>query len=93
MGVNMGDSFRSGIVPMHSTGGNGGGTTTLARQLTGLGLTMQMSGGGLTPTRQLMGRSPSPTKMIGVRPKSVIGTRRGEEGRGMFLVRQMTGGL
>lgn len=79
------------ISQMQMTGGNGS-TTTLARQLTGLGLTMQMSGGGLTPTRQLMSRSPSPTKM---RPKSVIGMRggvgRAEEGRGMYLVRQMTG--
>ncbi|KAI0094729.1 hypothetical protein BDY19DRAFT_914262 [Irpex rosettiformis] len=60
----------------------------------------QLTGGGLSPTRQL---SSSPTKMHdgprpGVgrypRPKSVIGTRStgSGEGRGMFLVRQLTGG-
>ncbi len=60
----------------------------------------QLTGGGLSPTRQL---SSSPTKMFDgprpgagryPRPKSVIGTRttEGGEGRGMFLVRQLTGG-
>ncbi|KAI0348658.1 hypothetical protein BDW22DRAFT_1350908 [Trametopsis cervina] len=79
--------------------------TTLARQFTGLGggdgdVLRQLTGGGLSPTRQL---SSSPTKMfdgprpgIGryARPKSVIGTRStgSGEGRGMFLVRQLTGG-
>ncbi|TCD66366.1 hypothetical protein EIP91_001415 [Steccherinum ochraceum] len=82
------------------------GTTTIARQFTGLGgpgpdpaLLRQLSGGGLSPTRQL---SSSPTKMhdgprAGTprypRPKSVTGVRStGGEGRGMFLVRQLTGG-
>ena len=88
-GENMGRTGRMQM-QMQMTGGSTN-TTTLARQLTGLGLTMQMSGGGLTPTRQLMSRSPSPTKMMNARPKSVIGIRRAEEGRGMFLVRQMTG--
>ena len=94
------------------------GTTTLARQFTGLGvepgvssLMRQITGGGgqLSPTRQLgLDRSGSPTKGMAERhssmkplgrerrprPKSVIGTRGGksvDEGRGMFLVRQMTG--
>ncbi|EPQ60819.1 hypothetical protein GLOTRDRAFT_135433 [Gloeophyllum trabeum ATCC 11539] len=94
-------SFWSGrsIVPQTT------GTTTLARQFTGLSgggdaaLTRQLTGGGLSPTRQL---SSSPTKQLGAatsgkfpRPKSVIGLRTAksvDEGRGMFLVRQMTGG-
>ncbi|KAF9068091.1 hypothetical protein BDP27DRAFT_1327923 [Rhodocollybia butyracea] len=75
------------------------GTTTLARQFTGLSggdgngpLLKQLTGGGLSPTRSL-----SPTKQLGSfrpRPKSVIGMRSSksvDEGRGMFLVRQMTG--
>ncbi|KAF9229437.1 hypothetical protein BS17DRAFT_743516 [Gyrodon lividus] len=78
------------------------GTTTIARQFTGrgggdAGIMRQLTGGGLSPTRQLTN---SPTKQLGLvtprpRPKSVIGTRSGksvDEGRGMFLVRQMTGG-
>ncbi|KAL4064952.1 hypothetical protein V8B97DRAFT_1985737 [Scleroderma yunnanense] len=100
------------LVPMftgRSTGGDAfskvtpqiTGTTTIARQFTGLrtgdGVMRQLTGGGLSPTRQLAG---SPTKQIGLatprpRPKSVIGMRSGksvDEGRGMFLVRQMTGG-
>ncbi|KAG1716549.1 hypothetical protein ID866_601 [Astraeus odoratus] len=75
------------------------GTTTIARQFTGLrggdaALMRQLTGGSLSPTRQLAG---SPTKQLGTprpRPKSVIGMRSGksvDEGRGMFLVRQMTG--
>lgn len=92
----------SGQVAPQSTG-----TTTIARQFTGVGggdaaLTRQMTGGGLSPTRQL---SSSPTKLydgprpgsgrIFPRPKSVTGIRsiKGDgEGRGMFLVRQLTGG-
>ncbi|OBZ79411.1 hypothetical protein A0H81_00650 [Grifola frondosa] len=92
-----------GAVPQQFTG-----TTTLARQFTGLGggtdaaLMRQLTGGGLSPTRQL---SSSPTKMYDgprpgarnyPRPKSAIGMRstksEGGEGRGMFLVRQLTGG-
>ncbi|OSD06093.1 hypothetical protein PYCCODRAFT_1384167 [Trametes coccinea BRFM310] len=84
------------------------GTTTLARQFTGLGgsdpaLMRQLTGGGLSPTRQL---TSSPTKMFDgpsrpasryPRPKSAIGfaartKSEGGEGRGMFLVRQLTGG-
>jgi hypothetical protein len=76
------------------------GTTTVARQFTGMGsdsgLLRQMTG-GLGPTRSI-----SPTKQLGIlnnsglkpRPKSVIGmrnTKSTEEGRGMFLVRQLTG--
>ncbi|KAI0778054.1 hypothetical protein BD413DRAFT_98031 [Trametes elegans] len=90
-----------GVAPQ-STG------TTLARQFTGLGssdpaLMRQLTGGGLSPTRQL---TSSPTKMFdgprpGVsrypRPKSAIGfaartKSEGGESRGMFLVRQLTGG-
>jgi len=79
------------------------GTTTIARQFTGLGgsgsgsgdgsLLRQMTGGGISPTRSI-----SPTKQLGMnrpRPKSVVGMRSSksvDEGRGMFLVRQMTGG-
>lgn len=76
------------------------GTTTIARQFTGLGgdpgLLRQLTGGGLSPTRSV-----SPTKQLGTigggmrpRPKSVIGMRSAksvDEGRGMFLVRQLTG--
>ena len=84
--------------------------TTLARQFTGLGsgdtaLLRQLTGGGLSPTRQL--GSPTkglldrgqtkqlPTIRERPRPKSVIGIRGAksiDEGRGMYLVRQMTGG-
>lgn len=64
-----------------------------------MALMRQLTGGGLSPTRQLAG---SPTKGLGMgmggnvrpRPKSVIGVRSGrsvDEGRGMYLVRQMTG--
>jgi hypothetical protein len=84
------------VAPQHT------GTTTLARQFTGVGrdaaLLRQLTGGGLSPTRQL---TSSPTKQAGMiggrpRPKSVIGMRSGggksiDEGRGMYLVRQMTG--
>ncbi|KAF8973896.1 hypothetical protein BDZ97DRAFT_1912347 [Flammula alnicola] len=79
------------------------GTTTLARQFTGLGgndaVLRQLTGGGLSPTRSI-----SPTKQLGMmgtgnggmrpRPKSVIGmrnTKSVDEGRGMYLVRQLTG--
>ncbi|KAH7883715.1 hypothetical protein F5I97DRAFT_1895012 [Phlebopus sp. FC_14] len=76
------------------------GTTTIARQFTGRGgdaMIRQLTGGSVSPSRQ---RSVSPTKQFGLatprpRPKSVIGLRSGksvDEGRGMFLVRQMTGG-
>ncbi|EPT04208.1 hypothetical protein FOMPIDRAFT_148691 [Fomitopsis schrenkii] len=100
---------RSPVMPSNT--GNRGvapqntGTTTLARQFTGLGgsdaaLMRQLTGGGLSPTRQL---SSSPTKMYDgprpgaryPRPKSVTGirsTKSDGEGRGMFLVRQLTGG-
>lgn len=87
------------FIPPQSTG-----TTTIARQFTGRGgglgdsgILRQLTGGGLSPTRQLAG---SPTKQLGLatprpRPKSVIGMRSSksiDEGRGMYLVRQMTGG-
>ncbi|KAH8120105.1 hypothetical protein DFH11DRAFT_1558333 [Phellopilus nigrolimitatus] len=79
------------------------GTTTIAKQFTGMtALTSQLTGGGLSPTRQLGMRPPSPTKMMMgggrrtpfPRPKSVVGMRGKsvDEGRGMYLVRQMTGG-
>ncbi|KAJ4486304.1 hypothetical protein J3R30DRAFT_3445757 [Lentinula aciculospora] len=90
------------LVPSH-TGSSGKvvhqytGTTTLAKQFTGLGrgdapLLRQLTGGGLSPTRSL-----SPTKQLSAlrpRPKSVVGMRSSksvDEGRGMRLVRQMTG--
>jgi hypothetical protein len=73
--------------------------TTIARQFTGLGeskdaaLMRQLTGSGLSPTRSI-----SPMKQLGgggrPRPKSVIGMRNTksiDEGRGMFLVRQLTG--
>lgn len=65
------------------------------------GLLRQLTGGGLSPTRSI-----SPTKQMGgsfwsgastsgrPRPKSMIGirsTKSIDEGRGMYLVRQMTG--
>ncbi|KDR85129.1 hypothetical protein GALMADRAFT_324195 [Galerina marginata CBS 339.88] len=79
------------------------GSTTIARQFTGLGgsdtILRQLTGGGLSPTRSI-----SPTKQLGMmgtgggvarpRPKSVIGmrsTKSVDEGRGMYLVRQFTG--
>ncbi|KAF8167966.1 hypothetical protein B0H34DRAFT_683802 [Crassisporium funariophilum] len=79
------------------------GTTTIARQFTGLGgsdmVLRQLTGRGLSPTRSI-----SPTKQLGMfapgngsmrpRPKSVIGmrsTKSVDEGRGMYLVRQLTG--
>jgi hypothetical protein len=52
----------------------------------------QLTGGGLSPTRSI-----SPTKQLGggrPRPKSVIGMRSlgsVDEGRGMYLVKQLTG--
>jgi hypothetical protein len=51
----------------------------------------QLTGGGLSPTRSI-----SPTKQLGgrPRPKSVVGMRGLEsvdEGRGMYLVKQLTG--
>lgn len=71
-------------------------------------LANQLTGGGLSPTRQLHrdpNRSPSPSKMMlsnpgpgrripFPRPRSMVGARGKsvDEGRGMFLVRQMTGG-
>ncbi|RDX56003.1 hypothetical protein OH76DRAFT_1396348 [Lentinus brumalis] len=96
-------SVLSGVAPQHT------GTTTLARHFTGLtgssdpALMRQLTGGGLSPTRQL---TSSPTKMYDgprpgasryPRPKSAIGyaartKSEGGEGRGMFLVRQLTGG-
>ncbi|KAJ3836869.1 hypothetical protein F5878DRAFT_624049 [Lentinula raphanica] len=92
---------RSPLVPSH-TGSSSKvvpqytGTTTLAKQFTGMGsgepLLRQLTGGGLSPTRSL-----SPTKQLSAlrpRPKSVIGMRSSksvDEGRGMRLVRQMTG--
>ena len=79
------------------------GTTTIARQFTGMGgdsgLLRQMTGGSSSPTRSI-----SPTKQLGMikgngmrpRPKSIADkkntkTRSIDEGRGMFLVRQLTG--
>ena len=74
------------------------GTTTIARQFTGLGggdpMLRQLTGGGLSPTRSI-----SPTKQLGLgggrpRPKSVVGMRSlgsVDEGRGMYLVKQLTG--
>jgi hypothetical protein len=86
----------SGRVATQSTG-----TTTIARQFTGMGgdsgLLRQLTGGSVS-----LARSISPTKQLGMmggsgtrpRPKSVVGMRNTksiDEGRGMFLVRQLTG--
>ncbi|TFK41026.1 hypothetical protein BDQ12DRAFT_703859 [Crucibulum laeve] len=83
-----------GKIPVQSTG-----TTTIARQFTGIGsgdvnLLRQLTGGSRSPTRSV-----SPTKHLALgggrpRPKSVAAMRSSksiDEGRGMFLVRQMTG--
>jgi hypothetical protein len=80
--------------------GLGGGDIALLRQLTGGGLspTRQLDR-STSPTKGMFERSASPTKQLGTirerpRPKSVIGMRHAksiDEGRGMFLVRQMTG--
>ncbi|KAF8807538.1 hypothetical protein BYT27DRAFT_7098630 [Phlegmacium glaucopus] len=78
----------SKVVPQYT------GTTTIARQFTGMGggdpILRQLTGGGLSPTRSI-----SPTKQLGTggrpRPKSVIGMRSIDEGRGMYLVKQLTG--
>ncbi|KAI5897638.1 uncharacterized protein SCHCODRAFT_02609851 [Schizophyllum commune H4-8] len=87
------------------------GTTTLARQFTGMGggsdpLARQTTGGGgtlpptrsISPTKQMRSVSPSkPTVGLRPRPKSALGMRTlrnsksVDEGRGMFLVRQLTG--
>ncbi|KAL1707113.1 hypothetical protein EV121DRAFT_199960 [Schizophyllum commune] len=87
------------------------GTTTLARQFTGMGggsdpLARQTTGGGgtlpptrsISPSKQLRSVSPSkPTIGLRPRPKSALGMRTlrnsksVDEGRGMFLVRQLTG--
>ncbi|KAG1885761.1 hypothetical protein F4604DRAFT_1878383 [Suillus subluteus] len=94
------DSPIKPLVPSLTGRSIGGGsstsqaTTTIARQFTGLRgsdavLARQLTGGGLSPTKQLGTTTPRP------RPKSVIGMRSGksvDEGRGMFLVRQMTSG-
>ncbi|KAF9474467.1 hypothetical protein BDN70DRAFT_842224 [Pholiota conissans] len=77
-------------------------TGTLVRQFTGVGgsdaIFRQLTGGGLSPTRSI-----SPTKQLGSigygglrpRPKSALihvrNTKSVDEGRGMYLVRQMTG--
>ena len=78
------------------------GTTTLARQFTGLGLgssseaalPRHATGGGYSPTKQTIKLHDGPRPgHVYPRPKSVTGTRStGGEGRGMFLVRQLTGG-
>lgn len=85
------------------------GTTTLARQFTGIGggsdpaLLRQLTGGGISPTRQLSSvpmksyDGPRPGASRFPRPKSAIGyaartKSEGGESRGMFLVRQLTGG-
>ncbi|KAK1229797.1 hypothetical protein PQX77_007122 [Marasmius sp. AFHP31] len=99
-----GSPTRGPLVPTHTGSGKVApqltGTTTIAKQFTGLGngggetqLLRQLTGGGRSPTRSL-----SPTKQLssGIRPrpKSVIGMRSSksvDEGRGMFLVRQLTG--
>ena len=81
----------SKVVPQYT------GTTTIARQFTGMGggdpILRQLTGGGLSRTRSI-----SPTKQLGSggrpRPKSVIGMRglgSVDEGRGMYLVKQLTG--
>lgn len=62
-------------------------------------ISRQMTGGSLSPTRQLNSGSVSPTRTAFLRrPKSLLGSRHGHhrslderEGRGMFLVKQMTG--
>ncbi|KZT06837.1 uncharacterized protein LAESUDRAFT_725596 [Laetiporus sulphureus 93-53] len=87
-----------GIAPQHT------GATTIARQFTGVGgtpdvtLPRQLTGGATTarrqssPTKQHDGPRPGRTFP---RPRSVIGVRSTKsegEGRGMFLVRQLTGG-
>ncbi|KAF9452640.1 hypothetical protein P691DRAFT_721366 [Macrolepiota fuliginosa MF-IS2] len=94
-------SIPTPVVSNSKTSSHSVGTTTIARQFTGLGgsdagLLRQLTGGSISPTRSL-----SPTKQLGCvgssgrpRPKSVIGMRSSksiDEGRGMFLVRQLTG--
>jgi len=86
------------ILPHHS------GVTTIARQFTGLSggtdaaVTRHMTSGRLSPTKQLSTPTKVAVQFTGggskgtsrPRPKSAIGMR--GEGRGMFLVQQMTGG-
>ncbi len=86
------------ILPHHT------GVTTIARQFTGLssgtdgGLTRHMTGGRLSPTKQLGTPMKAAVQFSGggskgtmrPRPKSAIGMR--GEGRGMLLVQQFTGG-
>ncbi|KAH9937560.1 uncharacterized protein B0H18DRAFT_1081709 [Fomitopsis serialis] len=68
---------RSPVAPQHT------GTTTLARTA----MMRQLTGGGLSPTRQLSTDVPPPKSVTGIRS-----TKSDGEGRGMFLVRQLTGG-
>jgi hypothetical protein len=85
------------ILPHHT------GVTTIARQFTGLSgtdavVSRHMTGGRLSPTKQLSTPTKVAVQFTGggskgtnrPRPKSAIGMR--GEGRGMFLVQQMTGG-
>jgi hypothetical protein len=79
------------------------GVTTIARQFTGLSsgtdgaLSRHMTGGRLSPTKQLGTPTKVAVQFTGggskgtnrARPRSAIGMR--GEGRGMFLVQQFTG--
>ena len=75
--------------------------TTLARQFTGLGsggdqgVNRQTTGGGFSPVKHTTTKlydGPRPGRVY-PRPKSVTGTRSTDgEGRGMYLIRQLTGG-
>jgi hypothetical protein len=77
---------------MQMSGNGRGGVTTLARQYTGGTMTGLLRSGSISPTR----RSASPSKeLMGItRHSRPVGSWRNksvDEGRGMFLVRQMTG--
>ncbi|KAI0274619.1 hypothetical protein BC834DRAFT_848952 [Gloeopeniophorella convolvens] len=98
------DAAAAGSGPTDRIASQHTGSTTLARQFTGASsatdstLAKHITGGRLSPTKQLS----SPTKVavqftggssrgtLRPRPKSAIGMR--GEGRGMFLVQQLTGG-
>jgi hypothetical protein len=79
---------------------SGSGLSPVRRQMTGLGSMLppslspvktQFTGGGAALVRQVTGNGVPITRQ---RPKSVLGNRsigNASEGRGMFLVRQMTG--
>ena len=101
--IPTGTGSKTGGIASQQTGGTTIARQFTGIGSTDGGLLRQLTGGGLSPTRQL-GRENVPKKkytagtkpVVGVigrpRPKSfVLRGKSADEGRGMFLVRQMTG--